>query len=140
MTISDGSVVSMDYSIKVDGAIVENSENSGARNYTHGQGNIMTAFTKRLEGLKVGDKREFRIPPEETFGPINPRAVRDIRKSKLPTGLDLKKGARFLLTSAKGAARSAKIVKIGDDVVKIDLNHRMAGKTLDFTVEIISVN
>jgi hypothetical protein len=76
--ISDGKTVSIDYTMKVDGQVVDSTEQRGAVTYVQGQGQMMPGLEKGVYGLKPGDTKTVKVSPEEGYGEINPSAVVDV--------------------------------------------------------------
>ncbi len=137
-TIQKGSKVSVDYTLKVEGQVVDSSEGKAPMNYVQGEDKIIPGFQKRLEGLKAGDSKNFSVPPEEAYGPVNPQATKVVEKKLIQGSDDLKPGD-MISGTADGHPVEAKVVSINNDKVTLDLNHPLAGKTLDFEVKVVKV-
>jgi FKBP-type peptidyl-prolyl cis-trans isomerase SlyD len=135
--IQEGKQVSFDYTLTVEDKIVDTSKEKGPLKYTHGKGEIIPGLEKNLEGLKVGDEKLVIVPPEEAYGQLDPRAFREVEKSSLPQ--DIKVGMNLQAQSADGQVFVVKIAEIKNDMVVVDFNHPLAGKTLKFDVKIVSI-
>ncbi len=139
MTIQKGSKVSFDYTLSVDGKIVESSEGKEPLQYTHGEGQIIPGLSRQLEGLHEGDEKKILLPPEEAYGKVNPNAFKEVLKSQLPPNLDPQVGMMLRLKTQEGGSVPVRIAEVKKDAIALDLNHLLAGKTLDFQVKIISI-
>jgi FKBP-type peptidyl-prolyl cis-trans isomerase 2 len=139
MTVEKGKEVSINYTLKVDGQVVDTSEGRGPLTYTHGQGQIIPGLSKELEGLKVGDKKDVTVKPEDGYGQANPQAIQEVPKSQLPNNITPETGMNLQVSTPEGRTQVVKITDVKDDVVVIDMNHPLAGKTLNFEVEIMSI-
>jgi FKBP-type peptidyl-prolyl cis-trans isomerase 2 len=139
MVIQDGRQVSFDYTLTVDGEVVDSSKGQGPLRYTHGKGEIIPGLARQLEGLRVGDEKTIEVPPEEAYGAINRQAFREISKASLPAGLEPKVGMYLQMQGPAGQVLPVKIAEVKDNSVVLDLNHPLAGKTLTFQVKIVDI-
>ena len=139
-TIQAGSTVRMDYTLTVDGAKVDSSDGRDPLTYVQGQGQIIPGLERQLAGLAVGDERDFTVSPEEGYGPVNPEAFIEVPKSQLPTDAPPQVGMALRGTNPDGQPFRATIQEIGADSVKLNLNHPLAGKTLQFKIKIVEVS
>ena len=139
MAIHSGSRVAFDYTLTVDGNVVDSSEGREPLVYTQGDGKLLPGLAKRLEGLKVGDERSVELKPEEAYGNPDPAAFREIPVSQLPPNMKPAVGMMLQGQDKNGRAYPAKIAKVNKDSVLMDFNHPLAGKTLLFKIKIISV-
>ncbi len=138
MAIQDGSRVRFHYSLKVDGEEVDSSAGKDPLAYVHGRGQIIPGLEEHLAGMEVGEQKEISIPPEKAYGPRDPEAVREVPKAAFedPDGLEVgdRVGGR-----AGGHPFQATIVAVGEENVTLDMNHPLAEKQLDFSVEVVSI-
>ncbi len=144
MTIDNNHVVTVNYvlhTIEADGekVFVEQSNTEEPLTYLAGAGMMIPKFEAELQGLQSGDKKSFVISPEEGYGARVEEAV-----AQLP--LDMFKesgvppiGALLPLTDDAGNQFRATVVEVTDEAIIADLNPPMAGKTLNFDVEILNV-
>jgi len=139
MTIQQGKIVSFDYTLTVDGEVVDTSKGKEPLQYTHGEGKIIRGLAKQLEGMKVEEEKRIVVNPEEAYGPINPAAFQEVLKSSLPSDLKPEKGMRLRSKDQTGKTSIVKIADVKEDAIVLDLNHPLAGKTLTFDVKIVSI-
>ena len=139
IAIKDGSKVSFDYTLTVEGKVADSSEGRTPLEYTQGQGQIIPGLEKALLGLKAGDKKTVKVSPEEGYGLIDPQALREVPKTSLPAELKLQVGMVLGMQGPSGRPLPVKVSQIKDDTVVLDLNHPLAGKELNFKVKIVSV-
>ena len=138
--IEAGKKVKFDYVLTVDGNKVDSSEKSGPLEYVHGENKIIPGLEKQMKGLKVGDKRNFTINPQEGYGQVDPSAFREFPKSNLPPGIEAKVGQVLGIKDKNGNTFPAVISEIKNDSIVLDLNHPLAGKTLNFEITIVEIN
>ena len=138
-TIKKGSKVAIHYTLTVEGQIADSSQGRGPLEYTQGAGQIIIGLEEALEGLKAGDKKSVDIEAKKAYGEVNPEAKRRVAKSAI-SNIDTLKVGDIVGASANGHTFRARISEITDKDVELDFNHPLAGKTLHFDVEIVSVN
>lgn len=136
--IKKDSKVAIDYTLIVDGKIADTSKGRGPLEYTQGAGQIIVGLERALEGKKAGDKISVDIPAKDAYGEINKEAVRRVLKTAVQNIEQMRIGD-IVGASANGHTFRAKIAEITDTEVVLDFNHPLAGKTLHFDVEVISV-
>lgn len=134
--IGSGSVVHLDYSFQANGMAMIPEGKKESMQLVVGKGAYPPAFEQQLVGLKKGDIKEIRLTPEQAFGPYRAELVKKIAKSQLPQNLPLREG---LLLGGKNGQRPMRIAKVLDDSVIFDENHPLAGKTLDYRVQVTDV-
>ncbi|MBS7332481.1 FKBP-type peptidyl-prolyl cis-trans isomerase [Faecalibacter bovis] len=144
MTIENNSVVSVNYSlhtIEANGekVFVEQSNAEEPLTFLFGAGMMIPKFEDELNGLVAGDKKSFVITPAEGYGERNPEAIAQLplemfKESGLPPV-----GAVLPLTDNAGNQFRAIVVEVTEEAVIADLNAPMAGKTLEFEVEVLNV-
>ncbi len=138
-TIKKDSKVAIHYTLTVEGKIEDTSKDRGPLEYTQGAGQIIIGLEKALEGLKAGDKKSVDIEAKEAYGEVHPEAKRRLPKTAI-TNIETMKVGDIVGASANGHTFRAKISDITDTEVELDFNHPLAGKTLHFDVEVVSVN
>lgn len=106
---------------------------------------MLPAFEEQLLGLSEGDAFEFVLPPNLAYGDLDQDQVLDIPlgvfEEQEKGGLEnlLIAGNFIQLTDEEGEQFNGKILSWDDELVKVDFNHAMAGKTLHFKGVILSI-
>jgi FKBP-type peptidyl-prolyl cis-trans isomerase 2 len=139
MTIEKGKKVSFDYTLTVDGQVVDSSKEREPLSYVHGEGKIIPGLASELEGMKEGQEKTVEVSPEDAYGKEDPEAFKEISKGSLPEGLEPKTGMMLQMQGPEGQPVPVKVAEVKDEAVVLDLNHPLAGKTLNFDVKVISV-
>lgn len=137
--IQNGTTVVIDYKLTVDGKVVDSSEGGKPLSYVQGQGQIIPGLEKQLAGLKAGDSADVTVKPEEGYGQIDPKAFVEIPKEQLGANITPQPGMMLRGTTKEGRPFQAKVDKVADKTVTLDLNHPLAGKTLQFAVKILEI-
>ena len=144
MKIEKNKVVAITYILKVEGEVKDQAGKENPLDFIFGQGMLLPKFEANLEGKQPGDKFEFTLTPEEGYGVYDEKSVLDLPKNifEIDGKFDeefIKEGARIPMMTNDGRVVPGKVVKIGTDTVKMDFNHEMAGATLNFSGEILTV-
>lgn len=138
MTIEKNSVVTFHYTVAETGqAPLESSTDGQPLTVLVGQGAVIPGLEEALLGKAEGDKVEVTVAPEQAYGHRREGMTQRIPK-KLFKNAKLAAGMQVVLPTEMGP-RAMTVLKVGMTAVDVDLNHPMAGKSLDFTVEILGV-
>ncbi len=137
--VADGQVISMDYTLKVDGEVIDTSEGREPLEFLQGAGNIIPGLEKELYGMEVGESKQVTIEPEDAYGPVYAEAFVDVPRESFPENIPLEIGTELQVMGPDNQPLYARIAAIGEENIKLDLNHPLAGKTLHFDVKIVGV-
>lgn len=137
--VKDEMVIGMRYTLTVDGKLEDQTDPQTQFEFIQGEGNIIPGLEKGLEGMKVGEKKTITVTEDEGYGPYDDDAIIDLDKNAFPPKYDLSLGNPISLVDDAGQHCTAYIHHVDADKVWVDLNHPMAGKTLVFDVEIVSI-
>lgn len=139
MTINDGDTVTVHYTGRLeDGTVFDTSEGRDPLSFEMGAGRLIPGFEKAVDGKDVGDKVTATIPAEEAYGPHDPALVQEMDRERVQ-GTELELGQVLGLETEDGNAYQATVVGLTDDMVTLDFNHFLAGKTLIFEIEVVKV-
>ncbi len=135
--ISANTVVAFDYTLKDKGGnVLDSSSGREPLSYLHGAGNIIRGLEKELEGLACGDKKHVRVSPEEGYGVVHPALQIEVPRERFDFQGKIEKGMRFHVQNPDGSVMAFVVVEAGNEKVRLDGNHPLAGVELFFDVEI----
>ena len=137
--VENGKKVTLAYKLTVEKTLLETADAKNPFIYVHGKNQIVPGLEKNLTGLKVGEKKIIHVTPEEAYGPLDPKARREIPKEKLPPELKPTVGAFVEARRQDGLSLLVKIVEVKDQTVVLDFNHPLAGKELEFQIEVLNI-
>jgi len=139
MVISKDKFVAIHYTLKDEkGVQMDSSAGGEPLGFVFGRGYLISGLEKQLEGKSAGDKFSCTIQPEEAYGHRDERLVAVIPMSQFDSSAGVEVGMQFQVTTPEGPA-IVTVVEIDGDKVKIDGNHEMAGKILNFDIEVVEV-
>lgn len=139
VAVGDKMTVQFEYTLTVDGAVVDTSNGRAPLQYVHGQNQIIPGLERALAGLRVGDSKEVTVSPDDGYGPVDPNAFIEVSRKELPQNIAPEVGMVLSGTDPTGQPLRAKIAKVDPETVKLDLNHPLAGKTLYFKIKIVEI-
>lgn len=147
--IAADSKVSMHFALRINGVDAEGTStkeevdstfNAQPAEFTIGDGNLLPGFEEFLIGLTTGEQKTFTVPAEKAFGQINPQNVQEMKRSSFALDMPLSPGLVVSFADAAKAELPGVIKSIDGDYVTVDFNHPLAGKDLEFEVQILSVD
>jgi FKBP-type peptidyl-prolyl cis-trans isomerase SlyD len=139
MSIAPDSVVTIHYTLKDDsGAVIDSSAGGEPLAYLHGHGNIVPGLERELTGRSVGDKVSVRVPPADGYGEYDKDLVQSVPRRALRGIKDVQPGMH-LHTQTEEGPRTVTVTRVVGDMVTLDGNHPLAGKNLNFDIQIDDV-
>lgn len=120
------------------GEVVDTSEGGEPLHFLDGTDNVVKGIQQAVRGRSPGDCLDVTIPPALAYGDHDPELVRKVPRSAFEGVDNLQVGMKFQ-TNTGDAAQVVKVVGIDGNLVRVDANHPLAGLTLYFDLEIISV-
>ncbi|WP_333797044.1 FKBP-type peptidyl-prolyl cis-trans isomerase [Rheinheimera sp.] len=138
MLISKDTVVQLHYQLSDDSGLLESSQGSDPLLYLHGHQNMLPAIEQALEGKSKGDKLELTLAPKDAYGERREDAIQSVQVKHLQGAKKWQPGMMAVVQTEHGP-RQVKVVKVGMFKADVDTNHPLAGKTLQFSFEILDV-
>ena len=140
--VKTGDNVTVDYVGKFDDETVFDSSQQRGEPITFevGAGRMISGFENGLVGMNVGEKKDLVLAPEDAYGSINEAAIQTVPRSEFPEGFEFVEGATLQGQDPEGRPFMAKISGLNEETVTLDMNHPLAGKTLNFQVEVVEIS
>ncbi len=137
--IENGTTVSVHYTLTVDGKKIDSSLDRGQPfTFTVGKKMVIKGWDEGLVGHKIGDKFKLEVSPKDGYWEIDKTKTQKIPREQLAefekAGIKLEKGS-ILPTQMW----NLKILEANDKEITIDANHELAGKTLNFDIEVVDI-
>lgn len=107
--------------------------------FTCGMGMMILGFDKAVADMKIGEIKDVHLMPEEAYGEADPEAVFTMEIANLPGSEDLEAGQRVYLYNSIGQPVPVLVVSKENGNITFDANHEMAGKELNFRIELVEV-
>ncbi len=138
--VERGKVVQVHYTLRdEEGNVLESSEGQAPLEYLHGAGQLIPGLEEGMEGMALGEEREVSVPPEGAYGPRADVPLQRVPRELLPDDLEPEVGMGLYVQTPEGEVLPVYIAKVEEEAVWLDVNHPLAGKTLNFTVRIVGI-
>lgn len=145
MKIAEKKVVTFEYKMTDQSGTVLDESGEEPLIYLHGLGNIVIGLEKALEGRSAGEEFQLTLAPEDAYGHRDPEMMQAVHRDEFEDK-DLKIGEQFEMPIDEDDLPEGMepfilvtIAQLEDEEVIVDLNHELAGKTLNFDVKIKDV-
>ncbi len=134
MKIAQNTVVTLDYTLKVDGSLVESTDGDEPMTYLHGHENIVPGLEKALVGLVVGDSKRVLVQPKDGYGEYDEDGVQNLAKTNFEEPLEV--AGTYFGETEDGEPISFSVLEETDSEYVVDFNHALAGEILEFEVTV----
>ena len=104
-----------------------------------GAGQMIKGFDAAVADMEVGEIKEIHLMPEEAYGMPDPNAIIEVEIAQLPGSEELTVGQQVYLTNQYGQPFLVKVTDKDEKMITFDANHEMAGKELNFKIELVEV-
>ncbi|WDF69510.1 peptidylprolyl isomerase [Sphingobacterium oryzagri] len=144
MAIENNNVITLNYKLHTieengEKSFVEETTTENPLTFLYGVGMMLPKFEENIAGLGEGDKTSFTLAAVDAYGEKDERAIAQLPADMFnETGLP-PVGEVIPLQDNQGNQFRAVVVEVTPEAVVADLNHPMAGKTLNFDIEILAV-
>ena len=123
-----------------DGAQFDSSYDRGEPlEFVCGAGMMIKGFDAAVADMEVGQIVDVHLMPEEAYGMPDPKMVMTFEIAQLPGSEDLAVGQQVYLSDSTGQPFPVKVAAKDDRTITLDANHEMAGKELNFRIELVEV-
>ena len=139
MTIKKDSVVTFNYTLKDDdGTVIDSSSADEPLAYLHGHGNLVPGLERELEGKAAPDKLSVKVTPADGYGEYSRELIQKVPRRALKGIAKITVGMRLHAQTEQGP-RPVTVTAVTGDMITLDGNHPLAGKNLNFDIEILDV-
>lgn len=139
---TEGDTVQIHYTGKLpDGTVVSTSQGKQPVQFTIGEGKVIPGLEKAIVGMAQGESKSVEIPAAQGFGPRRQDLVVQVDRSQVPDSTPASVGQRLpIQLRTQGKPVQAVVIDVSEDRLTLDANHPLAGKNLNFDVELIKVS
>lgn len=138
MQIQENSVVQFHYTLSENGTELESSRKGSPLLYLHGHNQMFPKVEAELTGKAAGDKLQLTLTPADAYGERKEDAIQSVQVKHLQGAKKWRPGMVAWVNTDQGE-RQVTVVKVGMFKAEVDTNHPLAGKTVTFDLEVISV-
>jgi peptidylprolyl isomerase len=140
-TAKKGDKVKVHYTGKLtDGTVFDSSLEREPIEFELGAGQMIAGFDKAVDGMAVGDKKTADIPSAEAYGDKRDDMMVPVPHDKVPEEIKPEVGMQLSMQQPDGQALPVLVAEVNDDHIVLDANHPLAGKDLNFEIELVEIN
>lgn len=140
MSIGINKVVTLNFTLKdQDGIILDSTSGDQPFSYLSGHQNILPKLESEIDTMLIGSKRNISISALDAYGEYNEDIVQVVGKNEFPPEFLLEVGMEYIASAPDGTKMPFTIIDVDEENVTIDFNHPLAGKDLNFEVELLNV-
>jgi len=141
MKITNGHTVKVHYKGTLTGGeVFDDSRQRGeAMSVIVGEGRLIKGFESALMGMTTGETKTINLTPADAYGDPKPEAINTVPIGAFPEGYPFEVGNQVQGTSPIGNPILATILSFTEEDVTLDMNHPLAGKDLNFEIEVVEI-
>ena len=122
-----------------DGTQFDSSAGRDPLEFAVGSGQVIPGFDKAVDGMAVGESKSVKIDPEDAYGERHEQLVQEVPKSSLPEDIDPEVGMRLQASTPNGQVMQLVVTDVREEAITVDGNHPLAGKALNFDIELVEI-
>jgi FKBP-type peptidyl-prolyl cis-trans isomerase SlyD len=138
-TVEKGLVVSMEYTLTVDGEELDSSKDAGPLEFLAGYDNIVPGLEREMIGMKIGESKDVLVLPVDGYGEFDEEAFMEVPRSEFPVDMELEMGLELNVSDEEGQHQMAFVESFNNETVRLDFNHPLAGAELKFNVKVTAL-
>jgi FKBP-type peptidyl-prolyl cis-trans isomerase SlyD len=138
-SVQENVVVSMEYTLRVDGEKIDSSEGQDPLQFLAGHGNIISGLEREMMGMKVGESKDVKVPPGDAYGEFDENAFMQVPKDQFPKDMPVEEGLELTVRDDSGQSRYARVDAVEGENVTLNFNHPLAGDELHFNIKVVGL-
>ena len=138
--VKSGDKIKVHYTGKLeDGNVFDSSREREPFEFTVGAGNVIPGFDAGVIGMAAGDQKTVTIEAEQAYGKRRDELVMEVKKDVFPENITPEVGQQLQMDQPDGQAVNVVVSEMKEEMVTLDANHPLAGKTLIFEIEVVAI-
>ena len=140
MAIEQNKVVTMNFTLTDDhGNVLDSTEKGGPFSYISGSKMVLPKLEEAVSGMLIGSKKILKLEAKDGYGDYNDDAVQIVGKENFPEDFVLEVGMEYMASNPDGVQMPFVISNVDGEEITVDFNHPLAGKNLNFDIELLNV-
>jgi len=140
MAIGVNKVVTLNYTLSDDkGNLIQTTKENGSFVYLSGSNQILPKLEEAIDSMIIGGRKIIELNSADAYGDYDENAIQFVKKNVFPEGSNVEPGLEYMAHNPEGHAIPFVIREVKDDDITIDFNHPLAGKNLNFDVELVDI-
>ncbi len=122
-----------------DGTQFDSSSGRDPLEFKLGDGGIIPGFEKAVDGMTVGESKTVTIEPPDAYGPRHEQLIQAVPKTALPEEMEPSVGMQLQSQTPEGQTMLLTVTEVAAETITVDGNHPLAGRTLNFDIELVEI-
>ena len=122
-----------------DGTVFDSSADREPLEFKLGEGHVIPGFEKSVLGMELNEKKDINIPVEDAYGERRDELIFNVNKTELPPDLAPQVGMQLQMQSQDGQTALVLVTGVQEETITLDANHPLAGKDLNFNIELVEI-
>lgn len=122
-----------------DGTVFDSSEGRDPLEFTVGAGQMIPGFDAAVNGMALNEKKTVNIPAAEAYGDRNDQMMQEVPRTQLPEDLKPEVGQTLVANNGQGGQMHVIVAEVNENNIIVDANHPLAGKDLNFEIELVAI-
>jgi len=140
MTLQANKVITFNFTLKdEEGTLLDSSANKEPMSFITGSNLIIPKLEEALSRMILGSKKNIKLAAPDAYGEYDEGAVQKVKRNLFPQEAELEIGSTYFAHSPEGQHLQFVITEIENDDITVNFNHPLAGKNLEFDVELLDV-
>ena len=139
-TAQQGDTVKIHYTGTLDdGTVFDSSEGKDPLEFTIGSGQVIPGFDEGVMGMNLGDSKNIHILPEKAYGERKEEMVMSVPIDQVPPDLNPEAGQKLQMGGPNGQLVVVEVLEVTGEFIQLDANPPLAGKALNFDIELVEI-
>lgn len=140
MALMTNKVITINYTLKdTEGNLLDSTDNGGPFSFITGNMQVLPGLEEALVSMIIGSKKNIKLAAADAYGEYDENAIQKVNRSLFPEEAELETGMTYFAHSPEGQHIQFVITKIENEDITVNFNHPLAGKNLEFDVELLDV-
>lgn len=122
-----------------DGTQFDSSRGADPMEFAMGQGQLIAGFENAVAGLSTGESCTVTLAPEDAYGEPDAEMIQNVPRELMPEDVELTAGMVLQGQADDGRVDNFTVVSFTEEMVTLDANHPLAGKSLTFEIELVAI-
>jgi len=139
-TIQNGDSIKVEYTgTFANGEVFDSSAGREPLEFTVGKGEVIPGFERAVVDMEVQEEKTFTLKADDAYGSVRKEMMLEVPRHQMPATPEPEAGMELVMKAPDGNQTSARIIKVDQGIVTIDVNHPLAGKELTFKIKVVAV-
>ena len=140
MAIGLNKVVIMHFTLTDDhGNVLDSTGKDGPFSFISGSNMVLPKLEEAVNGMLIGSKKTLKLEAKDGYGNYNDDAIQVVGKENFPEDFVLEVGMEYMASNPDGVQMPFVISNVDGEEITVDFNHPLAGKNLNFDIELLNV-